>query len=167
MSANLQMSFPVVGEIWNVFEATLLVQAKKLAEDVAKKQGADPKELWNKIRPTLKIAPLDNDLPDPLPMLCPFYTGTTNGCIYTRCRQPCLMGFDRCPSHVNKPEPKVSEESPSYVRRVFDYQNKTYFVDENDVAYDTSENPVGTVEEDALRFFEVKKSTSGLEHSEE
>lgn len=146
------MAFPVVGEIWNVFEATLMVQAKKLVEDIAKKQGADSKELWNKVRPKIKVAPIDSDLPDPIPMLCPFYTGATDGCIHVRCRKPCLLGFDRCPDHVHKPMPKEKSENP--VRRVYDFQNKTYFVDEYGIAFDTSETPVGTVEDDELKLFD-------------
>jgi hypothetical protein len=142
------MSFPVVGEIWNLFEATLNVQAKKLVEDIAKKQGADPKELWNIVRKQIKIAPCDIDLPDSSSHLCPFYTGIPDGCVYTRCRTPCLLGFDRCPSHINKQEPKEKSENP--VKRIIDFENKTYFVDENGVAYDKAENPVGTVNEDNI-----------------
>jgi hypothetical protein len=147
------MSFPVVGEIWNLFEATLNVQAKKLVEDIAKKQGANPKELWNKVRPQIKIAPIDSDLPDPLPVTCPFYSGIPDGCIYTRCRQACLLGFERCPKHINKPEPKVNTENP--LKRILDFENKVYFVDEHGIAYDKSENPVGTVEDDELKLWDV------------
>lgn len=154
------MAFPVVGEIWNVFEATLMVQAKKLVEDIAKKQGSDSKELWNKIRPKIKVAPIDSDLPDPLPTLCPFYTGKIDGCIIVRCRKPCLLGFDKCPDHIHKPMGKETSENP--VRRVFDFQNKIYFVDQHGIAYDKSENPVGSVEDDELKLFE-----KGLEETED
>lgn len=149
------MSFPVNGEIWALFEGTLRSKAKLLVEDIAKKQGVDPKELWNKVHPIIKIAPIDTDLPDPNPVLCPYYTGRTSdySSIQERCRQPCLLGFDRCRDHVHKPEPKHTSENP--VKRVFDYENKTYFVDFHGVAYDKMGTPVGTVEEDELKLFEV------------
>ncbi len=147
------MSFPVVGEIWTLFEATLNVQAKKLVEDIAKRQGADPKELWTRVKKTIKIAPVDSDLPDPIPVLCSFYTGHLDGCIHTRCRQPCLLGFDKCAHHVHKPEQKPPAENQ--VKRVYDFENKTYFVDEYGVAYDKSGTPLGTVEEDELKLFET------------
>ena len=148
----MSFTFPVVEEIWTVFEATLMIQSKKLVEDIAKKQGGDPKELWNKVRPKIKISQIECDLPDPIPQLCPFYTGVTDGCIKVRCRKPCLLGFDRCPDHIHKPHHPEKTENP--VRRVLDFQNKTYFVDEHGIAFDKMENPVGTVEDDEIKLFE-------------
>jgi hypothetical protein len=147
------MSFPVVEEIWSVFEATLLAQSKKLVEDIAKKQQSDPKELWNKVRQKIKLGQIESDLPDPIPQLCPFYTGNADGCFIVRCRKACLLGFDRCPEHIHKPVQPEKSENP--VRRIYDFQNKTYFVDQHGIAFDKMENPVGTVEDDELKLFEI------------
>jgi hypothetical protein len=148
------MSFPVNGEIWVLFEGILKAKAKVLVEDIAKRQGADPKELWNKVHPIIKIAPIDTDLPDPNPILCPFYIGKVSdgSCIAERCRQPCLLGFDRCRDHIHKQEPHAAAENP--VKRVFDFNSKHYFVDSHGVAYDKGGTPMGTVEDGELKLFE-------------
>ena len=147
------MSIPVNAEIWALLEGTLTQQAKRLVEDIAKRQKADPKLLWAKVKPQIRVSLQDVDLPDPLPQYCSFNTGTADGAIYTRCRAPCILGHTTCPQHAGKSMTKPKEDLSS-VRRVFDMNNVTYFVDTNDVAYDKTGTPVGTVQEDVLMLFE-------------
>ncbi len=148
-----QIQYPVVAEIWSQLEATLLGQARKLAEDIAKRQGAEPKELWAKLKPMIRIGLLDVELPEPLPTLCTHPLGSPDGAIYTRCRAPCVLGFDACATHIHKPQSSVQQEAIPTVKRVLDYQGNTYFVHENSVAYDKTGTPRGIVKEDALCLF--------------
>ena len=100
------MSYPVVGEIWSALESTLLIQGKCLVEDIAKHYNSDPKTLWAKIKPQIKIEILDVELSEP--SLCSHFAGNTDGAIHLRCRSPCLIGFDACSRHINISKDKVS-----------------------------------------------------------
>lgn len=147
------MSIPVNAEIWALVEGSLQQQAKRLVEDIAKRQKADPKVLWAKVKPQIRVTLMDVDLPDPLPQYCSFNTGSQDGGVYTRCRNPCVLGHTSCFQHAGKVQAKPKEDLPS-VKRVFDCNSQTYFVDNQGIAYDKLGTPVGTVVEDTLTLFE-------------
>lgn len=148
-----EMSLPVVAEFWTTFEAILSVQAKKLVEDIAKHQRADPKELWAKVRPQIKIKLVDIEIPDELPTQCPHLATTSEGAIRARCRAPCLLGAATCPQHIQQ-----TLQSPAadrvQVRRVIDWHGVAYFVDPDGVARDRNGCARGCVEDDTLMLFE-------------
>lgn len=150
------MSIPVNAEIWTLLEGSLQQQAKRLVEDIAKRQKADPKVLWAKVKPQLRVTLQDVDLPDPIPQYCSFNTGSIEGGIYTRCRHPCVLGHSTCFQHTAKAQAKEKENLP-LVHRVFDHQSHTYFVDKEGIAYDKNGTPVGTVEEETLLLFATKE----------
>ncbi len=122
-------------------------------EDIAKKQKADPKVLWAKVKPQIRVSLMDMDLPDPLPTYCSFNIGSADGSVYTRCRAACILGHTTCPQHSGKPivQPKTSLPQ---VHRILDYNNQQYFVDDMNIVYDKTGTPVGTVQEDTLMLFE-------------
>jgi hypothetical protein len=153
------MNYPVIGEIWNIFEQSLMVQGKKLATDIAKHQGADPKVLWDEIRKKIKVGILDIEIPEN-PVSCQYIDTSRTGVIVERCRVPCLLGHSACPEHMNK----VSENIPlPPVRRVLDFKGNAYFVDERGIAMDTNGSPRGVVEEDVLYLFTRSKPEDGIE----
>jgi hypothetical protein len=67
-------SYPIVAEIWSTFEATLMVQAKRLVEDIANHQGRDSKELWTKIKKQVRAPLFDTEFSEPT--LCPHVIGS-------------------------------------------------------------------------------------------
>ena len=145
---------PVIAEIWMTFESVLQMHAKRLVEDIAKFQHADPKALWAKVRKQTRVGLLDLELPDPLPVQCAHPSGTNDGgAIKTRCRAPCLLGFDACPKHTGLPLPPASPLTQ--VHRILDYTGQIYFVDPDGVARDRNGRARGVVQEDVLYLFEV------------
>ncbi len=151
--------FVVIGEIWNNLQAILSTNAKRLVDDIARKQGVDAKDLWTRVKPQIRIGLTDIEVPEEGPLFCSHLKGSgDHGAIRMRCRAPCLLGFTTCPEHAGKPElsmSAVTESLPS-VKRVFDIDNKTYFVDEQNIARDRNGIPKGTVNEDGvLVLFEM------------
>lgn len=145
------MSYPVVAECWNLFESALNIQARKLVEDIAKHQRADPKELWAKVRPSIKIPLLDVDIPDE-----PFchYSVPANSIVIELCRAPCLLGFDRCPQHLSLHDSDTKTYEQVY--RVKDTEGTTYFVGEDGLARDLLGVVKGMVEGGELFLFDKK-----------
>lgn len=122
------MSALVNSEIWSTFEAVLLVNAKRLTEEIAKKQGSDFKQLWTVIKPQIKISLCDIDLDDTQPVFCSFPLSHFDGAVKTRCRAPCLLGYSACPEHVQKPIPVVQEkENVPKVDRIYDSENHPFY----------------------------------------
>jgi hypothetical protein len=149
------MQYPVVAEIWSLFESTLSIQAKKLVEDIAKHEGADPKALWAKVRPQVRVGLLNYEMPEDAPTTCSHSSGLCEGgAIRLRCRAPCMIGFDACPRHIGTVK---SDPSGLYelVARKLDYKGAAYFVDKNGIAHDKNGRPKGHVKEDVLYLFEV------------
>ncbi len=154
--------YPVIAEVWSIFEGTLQVQAKRLVEDIAKHNNSDPKALWAKIKPQIKIGLLDLNLDDELPTCCSHPLGTTEGAIRLRCRAPCVLGFDACHRHIHTPHAKPQGTFES-VDRVIDYEGHQYFVDKNKIAHDRNGRPKGYIDDGTLILFEVcKKPVEGL-----
>lgn len=142
------MNYPVIGEVWNIFQQTLMISAKKLADDIAKQQGADSKALWDTIKKKVNIGILDLDIPEG-PTTCSYILDQP-GIIRERCRSPCLLGYSACPDHIDLPEP-VLPLTP--VRRVIDFKGIHYFVDERGLALDSQGVPRGVVEDEVLYVF--------------
>ena len=148
------MQYPVVAEIWSLFETTLSLQAKKLVEDIAKHEGADPKDLWAKIRPQIRVGLLNYDLPEDGPTTCSHSSGMCEGgAIYLRCRAPCVIGFDACPRHVGTAKTETSNLN-EIVHRKLDYNGVAYFVDKHGIAHDKNGRPKGHVKDDVLYLFQ-------------
>ena len=143
------MPYTVVAECWSIFESALMVQARKLVEDIAKDQGSDAKELWAKIRPTTKVGLIEAELPEQ--PLCSEFCRRDGSAILERCRAPCLLGFERCPSHIGS----VSQinEHKEEVERFLDCQGNTYFVDTQNNVRDNSGIIRGIVEDDVFFTF--------------
>jgi hypothetical protein len=146
-------TYPVIAEIWTLFEGVLQANAKRLVEDIAKQNKADPKVLWDHIRPRIKIGLLDLDLPEDQPICCA-HMSVSEGAVKMRCRAPCVLGFTACPKHVNTPLPSESEEPK--VDRVLDMDGLTYFVNEHTIAMDKYGQPKGYVEDGVLTLFEKR-----------
>ena len=157
MSSSPAISqYPIIAEIWSVLEATLQGQAKRLVEDIAKHQKADPKAIWAKVRPQIRVGLLDVELPDNLVTVCSHPSGTYDGsAVRCLCRAPCIIGFDSCARHVGTPvtSPSTTHEN---VDRVIDYMNNTYFVDNKNIAHDRTGKSRGVVREDVLYLFEAR-----------
>jgi hypothetical protein len=144
-------AYPVVAEVWSMFEATLLTQAKRLAEDISRLHGKDPKELWSKIKPQIKIGLFDVDFKEPT--LCSHQLHNREGAVRLRCRIPCALGFDACPLHIHSP---IKEESKfEKVTSVKDFAGNTYYVDSKRIARDKNGKARGLVENDVLYLFET------------
>jgi hypothetical protein len=145
-------TFPVVAEVWSILEATLMAQARKLTEDLAKYQKADPKQLWQKVKEQVKVGLVDIDLPDSTQVYCSHQLPATDGAIRLRCRSPCLLGYTACPAHVNTP---LTQSATTYERvdRIWDFQGRTYFVDKHGIARDRNGRPKGIVKEEVLFEF--------------
>ncbi len=146
-------TYPVVSEIWTLFEGTLILQAKRLVEDIAKHQKADPKALWAKIKPQVRIGIIDIDLPEPLLTLCSHPSGSCEGgAIALRCRAPCLLGFDACQKHIGTRN--TQRGTHELVDRVLDFKGGVYFVDSRAIAHDRNGRPKGYVKDEVLYLFE-------------
>lgn len=154
------MSYPVVAEIWTLFEATLMTQAKRLTEDIARRQGKDHKELWALIKPQVKIGLIDTDLGEPT--FCSHLLGNREGPINLRCRAPCALGFDACPTHIHMPpqEIKTASSASSASSQMKKVQNikasngQTYYKDDRGVVRDKSGTLQGIFENDVLYLLE-------------
>ena len=144
-------AYPVVAEVWSTFEATLLTQAKRLTEDIAKAHGKDPKELWSKIKGQVKIGLFDVDLAEPT--LCSHQLHNREGAVRLRCRAPCTLGFDACPLHIHTP--RKEESKYQAVSSVKDCSGQTYYVDSKNIARDRNGKPKGIVKEEVLYLFET------------
>jgi hypothetical protein len=151
-------TFPVVAELWSIFESTLQLQAKKLVEDIAAHQRADPKILWGRVRSQIRIGLLDIEIPE-TEALCLHPSSSTEGAMYQRCRAPCLLGFDACPQHIHTPNTMGSRDE-EVVDRVIDFKHQAYFVDSQKIARDKNGKPVGYVEEDGVLYLFEKVTAS-------
>lgn len=154
--------FPVVAEIYSTFESILQVQAKRLVEDIAKHQNVDSRELWNKVRQQIQIGLVDIELEDDSPAYCNHPSASTEGAVKTLCRSPCLIGFSACPRHVNVPlkHATAGEEHLKKVKRVIDYSEHTYFVDEDNIVRDKNGKVKGEMIDDVLHLFEKAAAAS-------
>jgi hypothetical protein len=147
-------TYPVISEIWTLFEATLQTQAKRLVEDIAKHQKADPKALWAKIKPQIRVGLVDIDIPDSLQTFCTYPLGNLDGAVRLLCRAPCILGFHECQRHVGLSRSTETTIHKS-VDRVFDEcEGQTYFVDGNNIARDKEGRASGYIEEGVLYIFE-------------
>ncbi len=156
-----ETSFPIAQDIWFQLQTLLSNQAKRLVEDIAKKQGVESKELWGLVKPQIRIGLLDIEIPEDIPTYCSHMKGhAEHGAVRMRCRAPCVLGFPACPDHTGKPDVSLgaATESLPQVRRVFDLDHKVYFVDDDQIARDRNGVPKGTVDaEGVLHLFEVWK----------
>ena len=148
------MSYPVVAEFYSTFESILMSNAKRLVEDIAHKQGASAttNDLWKKVKEKIKIGLMDIELPDPLPTYCSYPLGHSDGAIRTRCRAPCLLGYEACPNHIQKPITQTNNDD--IVDRIYDCDGIIYFVNEKGIALDRNGRPKGTVKDNILYLFE-------------
>ena len=143
-------TYPIVAEIWTIFEATLMVQAKRLVEDIAQHQGRDSKELWSLIKPKVKVPLFDTDFPEPT--LCSHIIGSQGTAIIQRCRSPCLLGFGTCSEHSHAS--KATASTLESVDSIKDMDGQTYYVDGKGLARDKQGKPKGIVKEEVLYLFE-------------
>jgi len=143
--------YPVVAEIWSTFEATMMVQAKKLVEDISAHQGRDSKELWALIKKQIRIPLFDTEFPEPT--LCSHSIGSQSTAVLQLCRAPCLLGFGTCPSHVNQVTNTHITGSLEPVESIKDMDGHTYYVDSKKIARDKNGKPKGLVKEDVLYLF--------------
>jgi hypothetical protein len=150
------MSYPVNAECWSLFEEALMSQARILVEDIAKHNRSDPKLLWAKIRPTIKIPVIEIDIPDKV--LCTRTVHRDKSRMIERCRAPCLLGFEECPSHLEyEPEPSpVSDATLPDIDEVVDREGNKYFTDCTSVVRDASGAVKGWLEDDVVYLFEKK-----------
>ena len=157
--AEEPVTYPVVAEIWSLFEASLNTQARRLVEDIAKHQGADPKELLKLIRAQTRISLFDPEFPEPA--LCTFQTDTV-GAIHKRCRIPCVLGFGACSLHIHMrkaTEAKATEaKATAEVDTVKDHTGAQFFVDSKNIARDINGKPKGIVEDGVLFLFTQETS---------
>ena len=150
----MSKTYPVVSEIWTLFEGTLQTQAKRLVEDIAKHQKADPKALWAKIKSQIRVGLVDIDIPDSLQTSCTYPLGNSDGAVRVRCRAPCVLGFHECQRHVGLSRSRSTTEHPTVDRVFDDYEGKTYFVDRNNIARDKDGRASGYIEEGVIYLFE-------------
>ena len=148
---SVRMSYPVVAECWNIFETSLMLVARKLVDDIATRNRADPKVLWARVRSSTKIPLVDVDIPDQH-SCC--YSVHGNSLVIELCRAPCLLGYDRCPQHISldDSDTKVYED----VYRIKDIEGTTYFVGKDGLARDSLGVVKGMIEEDELYLFDKK-----------
>ncbi len=146
------MSYPVIAEIYSTFEAILMANAKRFVDDIAHKQGANASDLWKVVKEKVKVGLMDVELPDPLPTYCTHPLTHSDGAIKTRCRAPCMLGFDACPDHVNKQASQLETQHDA-VDRIYDCEGTTYFINANGIALDRNGRPKGTVRENVLYLF--------------
>ena len=148
----VRMPYTVVAECWSIFESALMVQAHKLVKDIAKDQGSDVKELWAKIRPTTKVNLIDIELPEQ--PLCTEFCHRDGSAVLERCRAPCLLGFERCPSHLGSVSPEGDKDKEAEeVERFLDHEGATYFVDKDNNVRDKTGIIQGVVEDDVFYAF--------------
>jgi hypothetical protein len=145
-------TYPIVAEIWTIFEATLMVQAKRLVEDIAQHQGRDSKELWTLIKPKVKIPLFDTEFPEPT--LCSHIIGSQGTAIIQRCRSPCLLGFGTCAEHSHTHSVNTQNTNLESVDSIKDMDGQVYYVDKKGLARDKQGKPKGIVKEDVLYLFE-------------
>ncbi len=145
-------TYPIVAEIWTIFEATLMVQAKRLVEEIAQHQGRDSKDLWALIKPKVKIPLFDTEFPEPT--LCPHIIGSQGSAIVQRCRNPCLLGFGTCSDHSHSSKVITHTSTLESVDCIKDMDGQTYYVDGKGLARDKQGKPKGIVKEDVLYLFE-------------
>lgn len=113
-------TFPVVAELWSLFEASLLAQSKHLVRDLAKEQGVDPKPLWDRVRREIQITAIE--LPEPVePMYCMYQLRDSS--IAQKCLQPVLLGHSYCPQHCGRMSPAVPLNQ--FLPKVQRYQNES------------------------------------------
>ena len=149
-------AYPIVAEIWTIFEATLMVQAKRLVEDIAAHQGRDSKELWSLIKPKIKTPLFDTDFPEPT--LCPHIIGSQGSAIIQRCRSPCVLGFGTCADHSHASKAHThAQASLETVDSIKDMDGVSYYIDSQGLARDKQGKPKGIVKEDVLYLFRVSK----------
>lgn len=158
------MSFPVNLEIWNAFQATLMTNAKRLCDDIARTYTKDSKDLWNSVKSQISIPLVDIEVDDELPKYCDFPLGVTDGAIRTRCRAPCMLGFSSCSSHIHKQPPSIDSSIPS-VDPVFDHCQRLYFIDSNSIARDKNGVPKGIFKDNCLFLFEKVDGLSSNDDS--
>ena len=153
-------AYPVVAEIWSSFEAVMMVQARRLAEDIAKKEGKDPKELWNLVKTQTRITLADIEFPEPT--LCSYPIGLLNSAIYQRCKTPCVLGFSSCYSHANGPLPAPASASasasasvpkPESVDPIKDCHGNIYYLDTQGIARDKNGKAKGCVKDGVLNIY--------------
>jgi len=155
VNASVQPSaYPVVAEIWSTFEATMMVQAKKLVEDIAAHQGRDSKELWSQIKKQIRIPLAEAEVE---PTLCSHSIGSQSTAVLQLCRAPCLLGFDTCPRHANMAKASHSDDElkAEAVEAIKDMDGQTYYVDSKKIARDKYGKPKGIVKEDILYLFQT------------
>lgn len=127
-----------------------MLQARVLVEDIAKHQGSDKKELWAKIRPTIKVDLIDLEVPEQ--PLCSEFCQRDGSAILERCRAPCLLGFERCPSHSTSTLLTTASHVEE-VERFLDHEGNTYFVDTQNNVRDKTGILRGIVEDDVFYAF--------------
>ena len=143
-------TYPVVGEIFSIFEAIMMVQAELLVKDIAKHQGRDHKELWSQIKKQVRTPLFDTEFPEPT--LCPFPIGSNGTAVFQRCRQPCLLGFGTCTEHASLTYKKDTSIIES-VDTIKDIDGNVYYLDKKSIARDRLGKPKGIVKEDVLYLF--------------
>jgi len=148
-----QQTFPVVAEVWSIFENTLQIQAKKLVDDIAKREKADPKVLWARIKPQIRIGLLDIEIPES-GALCTYPSTTSEGAVKQLCRSPCLLGFDACTRHVHTSKTIDNTSTYPTVDRITDCHGHTYFVDTNSIVRDKNGKVKGHILEGVLYLYE-------------
>jgi hypothetical protein len=147
------MSYPVNLEIWSAFQTTLLTQAKRLCDDIARTYSKDPKDLWSSVKSNISIGLMDIEVDEDIPKYCDFPLGTTDGAVRTRCRAPCILGFPSCSNHMHKQPPPISTDLHP-VDRIFDHCLRPYFVDSNGITRDKNGCVKGVFKDDCLYLFE-------------
>lgn len=143
-------TYPVVAEMWSSFEAAMMVQARRLAEDIAKKEGKDPKELWNLVKTQTKITLADIEFSEPT--LCSYPIGLSNSAIYQRCKTPCVLGFSSCYSHANLAIPEGRKDIDS-VDPIKDCHGNVYYLDTQGIARDKNGKAKGCVKDGVLNIY--------------
>lgn len=148
----MQHTYPVVAEIWSSFEAAMMVQARRLAEDIAKKEGKDPKELWNLVKTQTRITLADIDFAEPT--LCSYPIGLSNSAIYQRCKTPCVLGFSSCYSHAGLPAPPPEgRKDVDSVDPIKDCHGNVYYLDTQGIARDKNGKAKGCVKDGVLNLY--------------
>jgi hypothetical protein len=78
--------------------------------------------------------------------------GNRDGTIELRCRAPCALGFDACPTHIHTP--LITESKHPLVTSVKSATGQTYYKDEKGLVRDKNGKIHGIVENDVLYLFE-------------
>jgi hypothetical protein len=157
-SQSPHVNYPIVAEIWSTFEATLMVQAKRLVEDIAAHQGRDSKELWSHIKKQVRIPLFDTEFPEPT--LCSHIIGSQGTAVIQRCHSPCLLGFGTCPEHASFKRQATLPDTLDPVDSIKDIDGITYYRDSAGIARDKQGKPKGIVKEGVLYLFRQATTTS-------